>query len=66
MQRVIEQGDERPMAGNPKAMEELNSILTSREALYAKAEAVVDTAGRTPDESARDLLEAVRKLSGKI
>ncbi len=66
MKRVIEQGDERPMAGNPKAMEELKSILTSREALYAKAEAVVDTAGRTPDESARDLIEAVRKLAIKI
>ena len=62
MKRVIEQGDERPMAGNPKAMEELTSILTSREALYAKAEAVVDTAGRTPEESGRDLVEAVRKL----
>ncbi len=62
MKRVAEQGDERPMAGNPKAMEELTSILTSREALYAKAEGVVDTTGRSPDESARDLVQAVRKL----
>ncbi|MEZ5801035.1 MAG: hypothetical protein R3D29_11965 [Nitratireductor sp.] len=38
MRRVREQGDERPMAGNPKAMEELKSILTSREAVYARAE----------------------------
>ncbi|MGO8800672.1 MAG: helix-turn-helix transcriptional regulator [Roseiarcus sp.] len=62
MKRVFEQGDERPMAGNPKAMEELTSILTSREALYARAESVVDTNGRSPDESARDLVLAVRKL----
>ena len=62
MKRVIEQGDERPMAGNPKAMEELTSILTSREALYGKAEAVVDTAGRAPEESARDLIETVHRL----
>ena len=62
MKRVIEQGDERPMAGNPKAMEELTSILTSREALYAKAEDVVDTASRTPEESTHDLIEAVRRL----
>lgn len=62
MKRVKEQGDERPMAGNPKAMEELTSILTSREALYAKAEGVVDTNGRSPEESARDLVQAVRKL----
>jgi XRE family transcriptional regulator, aerobic/anaerobic benzoate catabolism transcriptional regulator len=62
MKRVVEQGDERPMAGNPRAMEELTSILTSREALYAKAEGVVDTAGRSPEESTRDLIAAVRKL----
>jgi XRE family transcriptional regulator, aerobic/anaerobic benzoate catabolism transcriptional regulator len=62
MKRVAEQGDERPMAGNAKAMDELKSILTSREALYAKAEGMIDTEGRTPDESARDLVEAVRKL----
>jgi XRE family transcriptional regulator, aerobic/anaerobic benzoate catabolism transcriptional regulator len=62
MKRVVEQGDERPMAGNPKAMEELRSILTSREALYAKAESVVDTTGRSLEESASDLVQAVRKL----
>ena len=37
MARVRAQGDERPMAGNPEAMEQLRSILTSREALYGKA-----------------------------
>ena len=62
MKRVSEQGDERPMAGNAKAMDELKSILTSREALYAKAEGMIDTEGKTPEESARDLEEAVRKL----
>jgi XRE family aerobic/anaerobic benzoate catabolism transcriptional regulator len=62
MKRVLEQGDERPMAGNPKAMAELTSILTSRESLYAKAEGVVNTEGRTLDESARDLVDAVRGL----
>ncbi len=62
MMRVAEQGDERPMAGNPKAMDELKSILTSREALYAQAEAVIDTDGRTVEESERDLMDVVRKL----
>jgi XRE family aerobic/anaerobic benzoate catabolism transcriptional regulator len=62
MKRVLEQGDERPMAGNPKAMEELTSILMSREALYAKAEIMVDTEGKSTDESTRDLVQAVRKL----
>jgi len=62
MRRVAEQGDERPMAGNSKAMDDLKSILTSREALYEKAEGVIDTEGKTPDESARDLVDAVRRL----
>jgi len=62
MQRVRAQGDERPMAGNPKAMEELNALLAGREALYAHAAATVDTSGRTLDASAADLERAVRGL----
>jgi len=62
MQRVRAQGDERPMAGNPKAMEELNALLAGREALYASAAATVDTSGRTPAASAADLERAVRAL----
>ena len=62
MRRVQEQGDDRPMAGNAKAMDELKSILTSREALYAKAEGAIDTEGRTPEESAADLVEEVKRL----
>ena len=62
MKRVFEQGDERPMAGNPQAMAELISILTSREALYAKAESFIDTEGRSIEDSTRDLVEAVRAL----
>jgi XRE family aerobic/anaerobic benzoate catabolism transcriptional regulator len=62
MKRVVEQGDERPMAGNPKAMEELTSILTSREALYAKAEIMIETVGKSIEESTQDLLRAVREL----
>jgi len=52
----------RPMSGNPRAMEELHSILASREELYAKAEATVDTSGRTLEESKLDLLATVQKL----
>ena len=42
MQRVIAQGDMRPMANSARAMEDLVSILKSREPLYAKAEAALD------------------------
>ena len=62
MERVRSQGDERPMAGNPKAMEELNSILASREALYARAEATVNTSGQSVAESKGELIAAVERL----
>jgi XRE family transcriptional regulator, aerobic/anaerobic benzoate catabolism transcriptional regulator len=62
MQRVRAQGDERPMAGNPKAMEALNALLAVRAALYASAAATVDTSGRTVAASAADLERAVRSL----
>jgi XRE family aerobic/anaerobic benzoate catabolism transcriptional regulator len=62
MRRVRKQGDLRPMKGYPKAMEELRSILTSRESLYAQAEAVVDTSGRSLEQSTKDLVDVIRKL----
>ena len=40
MKRVMAQGDMRPMANSARAMDDLVSILKSREPLYAKAEAV--------------------------
>ncbi|RLK03586.1 helix-turn-helix transcriptional regulator [Ruegeria conchae] len=61
MERVRAQGDERPMAGNPKAMEQLKCILASREALYGRANAQLDTSGQTENESIRDLMELVEE-----
>ena len=43
-------------------MDELKTILLSREALYAQAEAAVDTEGKSEAESERELLEVVRRL----
>ncbi len=62
MDRVRAQGDYRPMAGNPKAMEELQSILTSREALYSKANSTVSTSGKSVEESLRDVLSVVESF----
>jgi len=56
MRRVVEQGDLRPMANNDRAMDDLISILTSREPLYAKADLILDTAGKTPERSLQELL----------
>ncbi|MCP4316144.1 MAG: helix-turn-helix transcriptional regulator [Hyphomicrobiales bacterium] len=59
MTRVREQGDERPMAGNPEAMEQLKSLLTSRETLYDKALAQVDTSGKSADDSLKEVLTLI-------
>jgi XRE family aerobic/anaerobic benzoate catabolism transcriptional regulator len=59
MARVRGQGDLRPMADDRSAMAELRTILKSREPLYARASAVVDTAGLTVDAAAARLIDAV-------
>jgi XRE family transcriptional regulator, aerobic/anaerobic benzoate catabolism transcriptional regulator len=55
MSRVVAQGDYRPMAGNDEAMDDLRGILASRNVLYARADATVDTAGKTVDQCLREL-----------
>ncbi len=63
MARVVAQGDMRPFdatrGATNEAMEDIRRILSSREALYARADAVVDTAARTLKQSLRDLERAV-------
>ena len=59
MSRVIAQGDTRPMAGNMQAMDDLKRILERRASLYAQADAVVDTAGRSVKQSLRDLRRVI-------
>lgn len=67
--RVVAQGDMRPFTSGDvnaasgqhmtEAMEDIRRILSSREALYARADAVVDTAARTARQSLADLKRAV-------
>ncbi len=64
MARVQGQGDQRPMAGYSDAMADLKRILHSREALYAMAEAQVDTSNITQEESLRRLLDVIRGQLG--
>jgi XRE family aerobic/anaerobic benzoate catabolism transcriptional regulator len=59
MARVRGQGDLRPMADDRSAMAELRTILLSREPLYARASAVVDTAHLSVDDAAARLIDAV-------
>jgi len=53
------QGDLRPMADDSSAMEELRTILRSREPLYARAAGVLDTAGLSVDAAAAKLVDMV-------
>ena len=66
MARVIAQGDMRPFTATKgatnEAMDDLRRILSSREALYARADAVVDTAARSLKQSLADLRRAVPPL----
>ena len=55
MQRVVAQGDTRPMAGNSEAMDDLRRILAGRAAFYRKADLTFDTSGKTLDACYRAL-----------
>jgi XRE family aerobic/anaerobic benzoate catabolism transcriptional regulator len=44
--RVVRQGDRRPMADHPQAMADLRAMLAAREPLYAAAAHTIDTTGR--------------------
>lgn len=59
MQRVIAQGDMRPMAHNPEAMSELRKILHEREPQYRKADLTLDSSGRDASALANDVLGAL-------
>lgn len=47
--RVVRQGDRRPMADHPQAMADLRALLTTREPLYAMADHTIDTSNTRPD-----------------
>ncbi|MEA2751059.1 MAG: family transcriptional regulator, aerobic/anaerobic benzoate catabolism transcriptional [Myxococcales bacterium] len=59
--RVVAQGDVRPMRDRPRAMNELQALLTRREPLYELADAVVDTAGKPPESVVDDVLAIGRR-----
>ena len=48
--RVVAQGDLRPIANNPAARDELTALLRAREPLYSQAELVADTSKHSADE----------------
>jgi XRE family aerobic/anaerobic benzoate catabolism transcriptional regulator len=64
MARVVAQGDLRPMSANPRAMDDLVSILNSREPHYAKADITLDTSGRSIDHSLAELTALTASQTG--
>lgn len=56
-ERVLAQGDTRPMADNERAFQDLCQILQEREPLYRLADLAVDTSGRAVSDVVREVLE---------
>ena len=66
MQRVIGQGDMRPMGNNAQAMDALKRILAEREPLYAQAESTQNTSGRAPETIATEIARQVMSVKPAI
>lgn len=60
MQRVMKQGDFRPMAASKEAMEDLKHILAARAAFYSKAQAKLDTSAQSLEATFVALRQLVR------
>lgn len=56
MERVLAQGDLRPMRGHKEAMHDLKRILVEREADYRAADYTLDTSGRAVDACLAELV----------
>jgi XRE family aerobic/anaerobic benzoate catabolism transcriptional regulator len=54
--RVVRQGDRRPMADHPQAMADLRALLGAREPLYAAADHTIETSGRPVETIVDDLV----------
>jgi XRE family aerobic/anaerobic benzoate catabolism transcriptional regulator len=64
MNRVIAQGDMRPMRASAEAMDDLKSILAGRAAFYSKAEFQIDTSAQGLAETFALLRGTMRRVLG--
>lgn len=62
MQRVIAQGDMRPMAASKEAMDDLKQILKGRTAFYSKADVTINTSGQDIEPTFDLLSKQVRQM----
>jgi XRE family aerobic/anaerobic benzoate catabolism transcriptional regulator len=61
--RVVRQGDMRPMRNRANAMTEMKALLRTRRALYMLADSVVDTSSTTLDQAAKRIVSLA--MAGK-
>lgn len=66
MQRVIKQGDMRPMQSSGRAMDDLKRILVEREVDYRKADYALNTSKRSIDECISELITVSTPMLKKI
>ena len=66
MDRVVAQGDTRPMQGNREAMADLKSILDSRAAFYSKADLVFDTSDQSLESAYSALAKKLQELTNPV
>ena len=64
MDRVVAQGDLRPMSGNREAMADLKLILAERTPFYAKADLRFDTSGKPLAQCLAELKTALAVPAG--
>jgi XRE family transcriptional regulator, aerobic/anaerobic benzoate catabolism transcriptional regulator len=62
MQRVVAQGDMRPMGSSREAMEDLKQILKGRSAFYSKAELIINTSAQDEQATFSLLSSQIRQI----
>jgi XRE family aerobic/anaerobic benzoate catabolism transcriptional regulator len=58
--RVVAQGDVRPMRNRPRAMNELRQLLSARTPLYEQAEMSIDTSSVSGDSAVDRIIQGRR------
>jgi XRE family transcriptional regulator, aerobic/anaerobic benzoate catabolism transcriptional regulator len=62
--RVVRQGDRRPMADHPQAMADLRALLATREPLYASAAHTMDTSNKSVEQLVTEIAGLLRTAGG--
>ena len=62
MERVVSQGDRRPMANRPNARAELRGLLAARTPYYRQARLIADTGNASPEACLKRLLAGMERL----